>query len=172
MKRFLTILAVLVVLGGGLFAFGRFRQQSQRAATLANLQTTTAERGPLVATVGATGVVRSNQSAVLSWATSGTVDGVQVQKGDVGQRGDLRLARLGAGAHATIDELDLRWNGVLRVSEAGLGGGQRGLRGVECCLRGFACFHQLEESGLGFVIEAGALCELTLGGVGAADAGG
>jgi HlyD family secretion protein len=38
--------------------------------------------GPLTATVGATGVVRANQSATLSFQTSGTVDTVNVEQGD------------------------------------------------------------------------------------------
>ena len=82
MKRFLTILIIIIVIGGGLFAFGSYRAQQARAETLANLQTEVAQTGSLTATVGATGVVRSNQSATLTWQTSGTVESVTVQAGD------------------------------------------------------------------------------------------
>ena len=82
MKRFLIILLVIVVLGGGFFAFGRFRAEQTRAEALANLQTELAARGPLVATVGATGVVRSSQNAVLTWETSGTVGMVNYLVGE------------------------------------------------------------------------------------------
>ncbi|GAB4581122.1 MAG: hypothetical protein Fur0022_38690 [Anaerolineales bacterium] len=82
MKRFLTILIILVVIGGGLFAFGQYRAQQLRAETLANLQTEPVGTGSLTATVGATGVVRSNQSAILTWQTSGTVGEVNVLAGN------------------------------------------------------------------------------------------
>lgn len=82
MKRFLTILIIILVVAGGLFLFGRYRAEQLRAATLANLQTEPAQLGNLTATVGATGVVRSNQSAILTWQTSGTVENVVVRAGD------------------------------------------------------------------------------------------
>ncbi|NJN44541.1 MAG: hypothetical protein HC806_07350 [Anaerolineae bacterium] len=82
MKRFLTILVIIIVIGGGLFAFGQYRAQQARAESLANLQTEVAQTGSLTATVGATGVVRSNQSATLTWQTSGTIEEVSVQAGD------------------------------------------------------------------------------------------
>ncbi|MCB9133796.1 MAG: efflux RND transporter periplasmic adaptor subunit [Anaerolineales bacterium] len=82
MKRFLTILLIVIVIGGGLFAFGQYRAQQTRAETLANLQTEAAQTGSLTATVGATGVVHSNQSATLTWGTSGTVGEVAVRAGD------------------------------------------------------------------------------------------
>ena len=45
-------------------------------------QTAPAERGSLVATVGATGSVRAKQSAVLVWETTGIVEKVNVGVGD------------------------------------------------------------------------------------------
>jgi HlyD family secretion protein len=54
-----------------------------QATALANLQTTSVERGNLTATIGATGSVRAVQSATLIWGTSGTVDEVSAE---VGQR--------------------------------------------------------------------------------------
>jgi len=82
MKRFLTILLIVIALAGGLFFLNRYRQQQLRAEALAGLQTEVAQTGSLVATVGATGVVRSNQSATLIWQTSGTVESVNVRAGD------------------------------------------------------------------------------------------
>ncbi len=63
----------------------------------ANLQTETAARGNLTATIGATGTVRAAQSAALTWKTSGTVEEVSVQVGDRVQAGD-QLARLESGS--------------------------------------------------------------------------
>ncbi len=89
MKRFLTILVIVLVLGGAIVAFGQLRAQQQRAELLANLQTETVTRGPLVATVGATGVVRSNQSAILTWVTSGTAGAVNVRFGETVEAGQV-----------------------------------------------------------------------------------
>ena len=89
MRRFLTFILIIAVIGGGLFAFSRYRTEQQRAETLANLQTEPAGRGPLVATVGATGVVRSNQEAVLAWQTSGTAESISVRVGDAVDAGEL-----------------------------------------------------------------------------------
>lgn len=57
-----------------------FFTRGNNAETL--YQTVTIERGNLVATVGATGTVRSKQSAVLIWQTTGIVDVVNVEVGD------------------------------------------------------------------------------------------
>lgn len=45
-------------------------------------QTQAAEKGSLSATVGATGTVRANQNAQLTWQTSGTVETVDVKIGE------------------------------------------------------------------------------------------
>lgn len=81
MRRIVTILVILALAAAGWFAFSRF-QAARRAQALSNLQTETVRRGNLVATVGATGTVRANQTALLTWQTSGTVEGVFVKAGD------------------------------------------------------------------------------------------
>jgi len=79
-KRWIWIVVAVVVVGGALaFTLLRGRQQ---AAAQANFQTQPALRGDLTATVGATGVVRANQTALLSWETSGTVGDVSVSAGE------------------------------------------------------------------------------------------
>ncbi len=76
--RILILLAVLAAAGYGLYLW-QFKPQE----SLSDLyQTVSAERGDLTATIGATGVVRSNQSAVLPWQTTGTVDNVYVAEGE------------------------------------------------------------------------------------------
>lgn len=52
-------------------------------------QTVKAGRGSLTATVGATGTIRAAQSAVLNWQTTGTVDAVNVQVGDLVKKNDV-----------------------------------------------------------------------------------
>jgi HlyD family secretion protein len=81
MKRWLVVIIVIAILAGGFFAF-RAYSQSRREASLAELQTVEVAYGPLVATVGATGTVRTNQFTVLTFAASGTVGTVTAALGD------------------------------------------------------------------------------------------
>jgi HlyD family secretion protein len=82
MRRWIIFLLIVILLGaGGYYAYQRLQQQRQ-AAALSGLQIVPAGRGSLTATVGATGTVRANQSAILSWLTSGTVEQINAQAGD------------------------------------------------------------------------------------------
>ncbi len=81
MRKWIIGIIVVGIIAGAIYFFGPFRAQGQAAAT-ANMQTVPAEIGDLTATIGATGVVEANQSAVLNWQTSGTVDLINVQVGD------------------------------------------------------------------------------------------
>jgi HlyD family secretion protein len=82
MRRRWIILAIVVVLVAGAFFGIRYFRQQQQAVASANFQTVPAGRGELTATVGATGVVRANQTAQLAWQASGTVGEVNAQTGD------------------------------------------------------------------------------------------
>lgn len=93
MKKWIITIVVLAVLVGGFMGWQRFRANKAREELLANLQTVSIEEGMLVATIGATGRVRSNQSAQLVWKTSGTVDQVSVKVGDSVDE-DFELASL------------------------------------------------------------------------------
>ncbi|MBI3175495.1 MAG: efflux RND transporter periplasmic adaptor subunit [Chloroflexi bacterium] len=68
--------------------FGRGRGNTDTQYTTEKLK-----RGTLTATVGATGTVRAQQSAVLTWETNGTVEKVDVKVGDQVQQ-DQVLATL------------------------------------------------------------------------------
>ena len=81
MKKFLTIIIVLAALAGAAYAAYVYWLKSQES-TVAKYQTVAAQMGQLTSTIGATGAVRSNQSAVLSWQTSGTVEEVKAVVGD------------------------------------------------------------------------------------------
>jgi len=79
-KKVWGVIAVIVVLiVAGLFVVNARSQNT----VLDEYQTAEITRGNMVATVGATGTVRTNQSAVLIWQTSGTVEDILV---DVGNR--------------------------------------------------------------------------------------
>jgi HlyD family secretion protein len=72
MRRFIIPVIILILLVGGYFGWRQF-QVSQQAKAASQYQTTLAERGNLTASVGGTGTVHANQTAVLSWQTSGNV---------------------------------------------------------------------------------------------------
>lgn len=81
MRRVLWLLVLLALLVGGFFAWRTWRANAAESA-LANLQTVELARGPLTAMVGATGTVRANQAATLTFETTGTVEKVTVETGD------------------------------------------------------------------------------------------
>jgi len=81
MKRWVVILIVVGVLVAGYFGVQAYRK-SQAQQSIEDLQTEIIAKGDLTATVGATGSVRSNQTALLGFQTSGTVDFVQESLGE------------------------------------------------------------------------------------------
>ena len=81
MRKWWMIIIAVIVVAAGVIAFGILRGR-QRAAAFGELQTEPAQRGDLTATVGATGIVRANQTALLTWPTTGTVGDVNVSVGD------------------------------------------------------------------------------------------
>lgn len=91
-KKWITLIIVTAVLVGGFFGVRAMGTNAQAALT-ADLQTEKAQIGSLVATVGATGTVRANQTVNLSWQTSGTIAEVLVGLGDDVHAGEI-LANL------------------------------------------------------------------------------
>lgn len=81
MRKWIIAVIVVAAVAAGLYFFGPFRTQAQ-SASAGNLQTAPAGRGDLTATIGATGEVRANQTALLTWGTSGTVEKVNIAVGD------------------------------------------------------------------------------------------
>lgn len=106
-KWFIIGLAVLVV-AAGIYYLGPYRTQ-QQAAQAASLQTVAAETGSLTATVGATGLVRANQTAYLVWQTSGTVAEVQVGVGGEVAKDDVlaSLAQTSLSQQVILAQADL-----------------------------------------------------------------
>lgn len=86
MKRVVITILILAVLGG-LGYFGYQQYQRMQAQSESQYQTVVLERGDLTASVGATGTVRANQTAVLAWQLTGQVAEVKVNPGDAVQSG-------------------------------------------------------------------------------------
>jgi HlyD family secretion protein len=78
----LCIVAILAIV----FFWLRSRTQS---STQSQFQTVSAVRGSLMATIGATGMVHSNQSASLSWQSSGIVGDIRVNVNDSIKKGSI-----------------------------------------------------------------------------------
>jgi multidrug efflux pump subunit AcrA (membrane-fusion protein) len=82
MRKYIVTILIIVALGAiGYFGYQAIQSRRQ-ANSISNLQTISATEGNLTATIGATGTVRPEQTAMLTWETSGNVDQVNV---DVGQ---------------------------------------------------------------------------------------
>ena len=79
MKKWIIAIIVIAALVAGGIYWQQYRAEQAQAEMLANLQTVEAEINTLIATIGATGTVRSNQSAILAWQTSGSVAQVNAQ---------------------------------------------------------------------------------------------
>jgi HlyD family secretion protein len=95
LKRLITTIVVLGVIAGGLYGGNIYYQNSQaqqRRTTLASLQTVKVVTGTIQATVGATGSLRTNQSATIAWQTSGKVRQVNVKVGSVVKTNDVLAA--------------------------------------------------------------------------------
>jgi HlyD family secretion protein len=87
-KRTWIILGALAIVAVVVGAYFYVRGRNQ-AATATQLQTVVAARGDLTAMIGATGTVRSNQNAILTWQTSGSVETVEIKIGDRINAGDV-----------------------------------------------------------------------------------
>ena len=88
-KKYWILAAVVVVI---IILFAILRSNNQQSA-YENLTTAIVENGDLIATVGGTGKVTANKSAVLSWKTSGNVSALYVDNGDFANK-DQTLAEL------------------------------------------------------------------------------
>jgi HlyD family secretion protein len=79
-KRILISGILIVVLGAGFLAYRA--TTNARASDASSVQTTTVQRGSLESTLSSSGNTRANQSATVTWQTSGKVSEVALQVGD------------------------------------------------------------------------------------------
>lgn len=87
MKRWIWVLIFIAVVAG----VGALRtlRSSRGNSLLDEFQTVAIVRGSLKDTVGAAGTVRANQDAILTFQSSGIVEGVMVSSGEIVEKGDL-----------------------------------------------------------------------------------
>ncbi len=108
MKRkwilYLVIAGIVVAAFLGLRAW-----QNARAALNTAFQTEPIQRGNLTASVGATGSVRANQSALLAWQTSGQIGKITVAVGDTVTAGQVlaELEKSSLAQNIILAEADL-----------------------------------------------------------------
>jgi len=94
MRKFIITFIILLVLGvAGFFGY-RAVQARRQANVLSSLQTVTAAQGSLTSTIGATGMVHAEQTAMLTWETTGNVDQVLVHAGQHVNAGDTLASLL------------------------------------------------------------------------------
>ena len=103
----LTLLVIVLVAGAAFFTYSYVNAQSAAGAA-ANLTTVQVTLGSLQATVGASGNVYSNQTAIISWATAGRIATVNVKQGDTVKAGQVL---------ATLDPTSLTDNTVILAQQ-------------------------------------------------------
>jgi len=108
MKRAIIIIAVVASIVVGYILWRNYTNQQKQDEAISSLQTVAAERGTLTSTIGATGTVRSKQSATLDWQTSGTVETVFGKVGDQVTSGQVL---------ASLEETSLPQNVILAQAD-------------------------------------------------------
>jgi HlyD family secretion protein len=97
-RRIVIILVIVAIIIGGYFGIQELNKR-RVARTASEFQTYTVERNNLTAIVGATGTVRSNQSAILTWQTTGQIGDIIVTLDEKVEQ-DQVLAKLDRGSLA------------------------------------------------------------------------
>ena len=79
----IALVIVLVIIAAAVvFIVVRAAQARQAMADLGDLDSVAYQKGSLTASISGTGTVRANQTAMLSWSTSGNVGKVNIALGD------------------------------------------------------------------------------------------
>jgi len=103
-KTVYIVLAVVGVLAAAAVLYLVLVPRSSSTTLNDEIETTQIDIGPVSEIVGATGTVSSDQSALLTWKTSGLVADTYYQVGDVVQAEDV-LAELDPGSLSPLDIL-------------------------------------------------------------------
>jgi HlyD family secretion protein len=88
MRRWVTLIVIIVIAAGAFFAVRTIRER-QNQQIQESLETVEAERGTLIATIGASGSVEANQTGTVAFQTTGIVGSVSVQFRDEVLKGEV-----------------------------------------------------------------------------------
>ena len=88
MKRFFTVLLMLALLGGGIYAVAAFLQRPAEDAD-EKIRTDTVERRDIKSVVNASGEVLPLLSSIVKSEVSGRIQRLHVLEGDAVERGEL-----------------------------------------------------------------------------------
>jgi HlyD family secretion protein len=88
----LWIFLGLVIIVGAFFAWRVWQNRQDVSEKLANLETEPYQRMTLEANIFGTGTVQPNQTAILSWSTSGTVGDVNVALGQSVEKDEMLIS--------------------------------------------------------------------------------
>ncbi len=83
MKKTIIIILILAIIGTGIYFGVQFARDNAVKNMASTYQTVTVSRGNLTAIVGATGTVRANQTALASWQTTGQIDTINYELGEI-----------------------------------------------------------------------------------------
>ncbi|MGD2057754.1 MAG: efflux RND transporter periplasmic adaptor subunit [Anaerolineales bacterium] len=117
------VIILVVVAVGGYFGF-RALQDGRAAGASEDFQTELISTGSLTATVGATGTVRADQSALLAFQTSGTVGQVAVKLGDQVSEGDTLASLVRSSLPSSIILAEAEYVSAQRALDDLLNSGQ------------------------------------------------
>ena len=90
--RSLLVVIVIIIIAGAIFVVINLNRNKQTLQTLQGLKTVVFQKGSLTASISGTGTTRANQTALLSWGTSGTVGDVRVRIGEKVSSGQVLVA--------------------------------------------------------------------------------
>lgn len=106
-KKVFVILGIVIAVAAGLYFYTS--SQARKAQAESKYQTEKIARGTFTASVGATGTVHSNQSAVLIWQTNGIVESINVKLDDQVNAHDVlaQLSKTSLTQNIIMAEADL-----------------------------------------------------------------
>lgn len=109
MKKTIIIILILAIIGTGIYFGVRYAQDNAAQNVASTFQTVTVSRGSLTAIVGATGTVRANQTALVSWQTTGQIDAINYELGDTVKADSIlaSLKKLSLSQSIILAEADL-----------------------------------------------------------------
>ena len=106
-KKVFIIAGIVIAVAAGLYFYST--TQARKAQGQSKYQTENISRGTFTASVGATGTVHSNQSAVLIWQTNGIVEDVKIKMDDEVNAKDVlaTLSKTSLSQNIIMAEADL-----------------------------------------------------------------